>query len=183
LESGGHDVFDVDSKNHSETSAERVLRLMRFGKDQCIEVLCQTQTEHSDGSLRSDGSRGEGNRPRLIYAIREVQELMLEIIGKCGLNLFDEDGNRLINEKTGQPLQNLQKGWPEEARDLIEELCTKKLSHRKVVQVVMEAASGAHFLEVEAARQACLNLAERLLRHLDALKQVRASSRARLCWL
>jgi hypothetical protein len=93
-------VFDVDSKNHSETSAERVLRLMRFGKDQCIEVLCQTQTEHSDGSLRSDGSRGEGNRPRLIYAIREVQELMLEIIGKCGLNLFDEDGNRLINEKT-----------------------------------------------------------------------------------
>jgi hypothetical protein len=99
-------------------------------------------------------------------------------------DLFDREGTRLVNEKTRQPLQNLHKGWPAEARDLIEELCTKKLSHHRAVKAARHGTRPrANFLDVEAVRQACLTLAERLLVHLDALNEVGWSFSFFMCFL
>jgi hypothetical protein len=166
-----------EANAEGESVAERVVRFIRYGRERMVAALGAQQREHSDGSRRKDGSRGAGNQPRGIWAMRDVQELVVEVMGKCGLDLYDEDGELRVNPRSKQPFQNLPKKYAQEARDLVEALLLNYHAGDPAVTALLEAAevegrTDGHFLQVETVRRQCISIMDRLLGHMDALQQV-----------
>lgn len=151
-----------------------------------MSALRCSQKVESDGNIKKEASRGPGNRPRGIWALHDVQEMQLEVIGKAGLGLYNAGGTLKINPSTGKPYKNLQPKYAIEARDTIETLLLSFHSGYAPVEKAIGEASGelrkeGHFLSVEVVRQQCVRLMDRLLDHLDSLEKVGVSKIPREC--
>jgi hypothetical protein len=112
--------------------AERLRSLMSYDMRQLQAALrsnqyCGSDDEEEDRlvggkrkKLPTRGPLSEGNRPRSIWALRDIQEQQLELLGKAALNLFDDNGNVRLNPETRKPYKTLQNKFAEDARDLLE---------------------------------------------------------------
>lgn len=173
----GPDFCGAERSRKSESVAERVVKFLHYGREKAVSALRCSQKLESDGNMKKEASRGPGNRPRGIWALHDVQEMQLEVIGKAGLGLYNGDGSLKINPSTGQPYKNLQPKYAAEARDTLETLLLSFHSGRAPVETAIREATEdlrreGHFLSVEVVRQHCVKLMDRLLDHLDSLEKV-----------
>ncbi|GAQ79641.1 hypothetical protein KFL_000340430 [Klebsormidium nitens] len=164
------------------TVPQRLLRLMSFGKQRLLEELRMHQLpmDDDDKEQRSRyrwqkkepetrGPLSEGNRPRGIWGLEEVQALMIEILGDGGLNLFGRDGKLLTETKTGQHYKTLQTMFGKDGRDLIETLLRSDFSRNQwVVKLEARAGRGEHFLRADSVARQLIRFMDKLLYHMEA---------------
>lgn len=162
---------------------------MRFGKERLLleirshQLLPDEDEEQERPRYRwqrkqrkTRGPLSEGNRPRSIWALEDVQSLMVEILGVAGLNLFDEEGQLMKERKHGQTYKTLQNMLGKDGRDLIETLL--RLSHadnKWVVKLEEKAGEGEHFLRADSVARQLVRFMDRLLDHMEVLREVRLS--------
>lgn len=171
------------------TVPQRLVTLMGYNKQRLLQELRAHQLvsddEEEGASTRrrfcpkkpTRGPLSEGNRPRRIWALEEVQVLELEILGVAGLNLFDEHGDLKVDPRTHEPHKKLQGRYAEDARDLIEALLRANHADNPFVQrLEKEAGSQVHILNSETVRRQLIRLMDRLLQHMEALKMVSAGT-------
>lgn len=172
--------FGSYTQSAPKSVAERVVKFLHYGREKAVAALRCSQKLESDGGCKGDASRGPGNRPRGIWSLPEVQEMQIEILGKAGLDIVDNTGALQINPATHMPFKNLPKKYATEARDLLETLLLDYHSgcvevEKAIGNAKAELREAGHFLSVEAVRQHTVGLLDRLLEHLDSLRQVRHS--------
>lgn len=162
------------------TVPQRLVKLLSYSKLRLLQELRAHQLvsddEEEGASARRQlkkptrGPLSEGNRPRQIWALEEVQVLELEILGVAGLNLFDEHGELKVDPKTREPYKKLQGRYAEDARDLLESLLRANHADNFYVQrLEQEAGHQEHILKSEGVRRQLIRLMDRLLRHMEAL--------------